>query len=319
MDTIISQILNVTQNAAIACYWHIWSWDKMAADQAATESMRQTLNTLSISWTIVIGEWERDEAPMLFIGEKVGKWWTEIDISVDPLEGTNLCAYNMPGSITVMWIGPKGSLTNAPDTYMEKLVVGKKVWNKVSLNKTLEENIKIIAQSYKITIPEVHIIIMNRKRHKKLIQDIHNIWAKVKLITDWDIMWGIETLLGETTNIHALMGIGAAPEWVITACAVKTLWGYMESRFKPYDEDMKIKQTNIVERMQKIWIQEEKIYTMNDLAKWDELYFFATWVTTCSLLKWIKKNNEKITTHSIVWNSKNKSRQHITTNHLTHK
>jgi len=291
------KFVTVTEKAAIASLPFIGKDDRHGADAAATDAMRDALNKMNISGEIVIGEGERDEAPMLFIGEKLGLGGEEIDIAVDPLEGTNLCAANLPGSICVMAIGKKGSLFSAPDTYMEKIVVGKEVSKDISLNKSVKENIKIIANSYEISLNEVNVIVLDRERHIDLISDLREIGVHVHLITDGDINAGISAALPHT-NIHALMGIGAAPEGVIKAAAIKGLKGKMRAKFKPQNDEVK-------QRMIKMGITDfDKEYTEDDLAKGDDVLFVATGVTSSDVINGVKISDDSIHTESLFISSK---------------
>src|SRR5437016_6386721 len=196
------------------------------ADQVATEAMRQTMDSVPMRGTIVIGEGERDEAPMLYIGEKVGAGWQDgaafpqVDIAVDPLEGTNLCATGAPNSITVLAASERGGLLNAPDCYMEKLVVGQPSRGHVDLDAPVEDNLKAIAKSLGRQVEDLVIVVLDRPRHKKLMDDIRAAGARIRLIGDGDLSAGIAAaVLG--TGVHAVMGIGGAPEGVITAAAMR--------------------------------------------------------------------------------------------------
>ena len=297
---LLPYLVSVTERAAIACFPMIGKGDKMEADRLATETMRETFNTLDISGEIVIGEGERDEAPMLYIGEKVGKGGFEIDIAVDPLEGTNLCADNLPGSITVMAIGEKGSLFNAPDTYMEKIVVGSKVKEKVSLTYSVEDNLKIISKAYEIDVADLVVIVLKRDRHVSLVEEIEALGARIKFISDGDVMAGVDAIV-EGSGIHALMGIGAAPEGVITAAAVRMLGGQMEAKLMPYDDKMEQLNEDVVSRMKEMGIPEiTTLYTEDDLARSDNLVFIATGVTTGDLISGIQYVDGKYNTETIV-------------------
>ena len=317
VTNLILDFVRVTEDAAIACSALTGAGDRKEADRLATEAMRSAFNTIPFSGTIVIGEGERDEAPMLFIGEKVGKGGIEVDIAVDPLEGTNLCAEDRAGAITVMAIGPKGSLKHAPDTYMNKIVVGPQVTEKISLAYTLEENLDIIARAYDCDIEDLNIIVMKRSRHDQLVKDIRALGAKIRFIDDGDVFGGLSALMAEETGVHALIGIGAAPEGVITACAVKALGGQMEGQFMPYDGDMKEIQQDVVERMHQMGIADiQKRYTADELACGDNVIFIATGVTSGEILQGIESDGEYLMTDSIVISSEDKTIRTIQTKHL---
>ena len=304
------QFISVTEQAAIASAPFVGKDDKDGADKAATDAMRKALNSMNISAKVVIGEGERDEAPMLFIGEELGLGGEQkIDIAVDPLEGTNLCAANLPGSICVMALGPEGSLIAAPDTYMDKIVVGKEVSDNISLDNSVKENLKIIAESYNIPTSEVNVIVLDRERHIDLIADLREEGAHVHLISDGDVCAGISAALPHM-KVHALMGIGAAPEGVIKAVAVKGLGGKMRARFKPQNEEVK-------QRMINMGITDfEKQYTENDLAKGDDLLFVATGVTSGDIMKGIQIVNNELHTDSIFISTKSKQISKLQTVHL---
>lgn len=315
VDTLWARLARVTEEAALACRLKVGSGDKHEADRLATEAMRTAFNDISISGTVVIGEGERDDAPMLYIWEKVGKWWTEIDIAVDPLEWTNLCAYNHPGAITVLAVWPTWSLLHAPDTYMDKFVVWPVVQKTISLEQSVTDRITIIAEAYDAEVGDIHIIVMNRTRNEQLIKEILATWAKVKLIEDGDVCAWIDALMSDTSGIYGLMWIGAAPEWTITAVAVKALWWQMSARLMPYDDTMTIKNEDVVARMEKMWASEETVYTADDLAKWDDLVFVATGVTTWSVLEWISQYQSWFVTDTLILRTWSRPIQYVKTVH----
>src|SRR5271166_2602540 len=240
-----SRFLRVVEVAAIASARTMGQGERKLSDQVATEAMRQTMDTIPMRGTIVIGEGERDEAPMLYIGEKVGAEFPdgsgvpEVDIAVDPLEGTNLCATGAPGSITVLAASERGGLLNAPDCYMEKIVVGPSCKNAVELDAPVADNLKNIAKRLERDVEDLVIVVLDRPRHEKLIADIRKAGARIKLITDGDLSPGISaSVIG--TGVHAVMGSGGAPEGVLTAAAIRCLNGYMVGRLmltKPEQEE----------------------------------------------------------------------------------
>src|SRR6201998_4572395 len=239
------EFLRVVEKAAIASARTMGQGDRPLADQVATEAMRQTMDTVPMRGNIVIGEGERDEAPMLYIGEKVGAEFPdgrnvpEINIAVDPLEGTNLCATGAPGAITVLAASEKGGLLNAPDCYMEKIVVGPSCKHAVDLDAPVSVNLKNIARRLHRGVEDLVIIVLDRPRHEKLIADIRKAGARIRLITDGDLSPGIAAaVIG--TGVHAVMGSGGAPEEVLTAPAIRCLNGYMVGRLvltKPEQEE----------------------------------------------------------------------------------
>jgi fructose-1,6-bisphosphatase class II len=228
-DDLSLEFVRVVERAAIAAARTMGQGDRKYADQVAVEAMRQEMETLDIEGVIVIGEGERDEAPMLYIGEKVGKGGTPVDIAVDPLEGTNLCATGAPNAIAVLAASEKGGLLNAPDIYMEKLVVGPSSKGKVDINAPVEANLKAIAQALERDVHDLVVIVLDRPRHEKLIADIRKVGARIRLIGDGDLSAGITaSLVG--TGVHAVMGTGGAPEGVITAAAMRCLNGEIQAK-----------------------------------------------------------------------------------------
>src|SRR5579859_1423891 len=225
----------VVEEAAIASAHTMGTGDRHKADQVATEAMRATMDTVPMRGTIVIGEGERDEAPMLYIGEQVGAGWhdgerlPEVDIAVDPLEGTNLCATGAPGAITVLAASEHGGLLNAPDCYMEKLVVGPSCKDVVELDAPVRYNLKAIAQALGRKVEDLVVMVLDRPRHEKLIGEIRAAGARIKLISDGDLSAGIAAAV-VGAGVHAVMGIGGAPEGVITAAAMRCLNGEILAR-----------------------------------------------------------------------------------------
>lgn len=310
-------LFHVTEQAAIAASKLTGKMDKMEADRLATEAMRESFNALPISGRIVIGEGERDDAPMLFIGEEVGTGGVEIDIAVDPLEGTNLCAYNRPESVAVLGVGPRGSLMHAPDTYMDKIIVGIEVTEPVSLDYTPEQNLEIIASGHGIPVEEVTIMLLKRKRNMPLVHAIVSCGARVKLINDGDVCAGINALFTSVSGVHALMGIGAAPEGVISACSVRALDGQMFGRLMPYDSDMEVLQSDVVDRMKTMGIDDiDKIYRADELAKGDDILFVATGVTAGNILSGVKRMKNYLETETLILSTKSRTMQKVLTRHL---
>src|ERR1700758_3502368 len=230
------EFLRVVENGAIAAARTMGFGDRHKADEVAVEAMRKTMDAVQMDGTIVIGEGERDEAPMLYIGEKVGlathapkALFPEVDIAVDPLEGTNLCATGLPNAIAVLAASERGGLLHAPDLYMEKLVVGPSSKDVVSLDASVSENLNAIAKVLRRDVSDLVVTVLDRERHEKLIADIRATGARIRLIGDGDLSAGIAAaVIG--TGVHAVMGSGGAPEGVITAAAVRCLNGYMLGR-----------------------------------------------------------------------------------------
>jgi fructose-1,6-bisphosphatase class II len=293
------EFLRVVENAAIACAKTMGQGERKYSDHVATEAMRQTMDTVPMNGTIVIGEGERDEAPMLYIGEKVGAEFhdgmqvPEIDIAVDPLEGTNLCATGSPGAITVLAASERGGLLHAPDCYMDKIVVGPSCKGAVDLDAPVANNLKNIAQALERDVEDLVVVVLDRPRHEKLIADIRKAGARIKLISDGDLSPGIAAaVIG--TGVHAVMGSGGAPEGVLTAAAIRCLNGYMVGRLmltKPEQE----------ERVAKMGIKDvKKVYTADDLAPGNQIIFAATGVTEGALMKGVRFFGEGTRTSSVV-------------------
>jgi fructose-1,6-bisphosphatase II len=294
MDSDLSlEFLRVVEQAAIACAHTMGQGDRHNSDQVAVEAMRKVMDSVRIDGTIVIGEGERDEAPMLYIGEKVGQGGDEVDIAVDPLEGTNLCALGTPGAIAVLAASDKGGLLHAPDLYMEKLVVGPSSKHAVHLDAPVEDNLNAIAKCLDRDIDDLVIVVLDRPRHEKLIADIRATGARIRLISDGDLSAGI-TAAARGTGVHALMGTGGAPEGVLTAAAMRCLNGEIFARLvvnKPEHE----------ERCRQMGITDVKrIYKSKDLAPGADIIFAATGVTDGTLMKGVRFFGDGVRTSSVI-------------------
>jgi fructose-1,6-bisphosphatase class II len=261
--------------------------------------MRKTMDTVPMHGTIVIGEGERDEAPMLYIGEQLGGPYLDgravphVDIAVDPLEGTNLCATGAPGAITVLAASEKGGLLHAPDCYMEKIVVGPSCKNAVDIDAPVSVNLKNIARRMQRGVDDLVVVVLDRPRHEKLIADIRKAGARIKLIGDGDLSAGIAAaVMG--TGVHAVMGSGGAPEGVITAAAIRCLNGYMLGR-------LVVDKPELEERIAKMGIKDKKkIYEAEDLAPGKQMIFAATGVTEGALLKGVRFFGEGTRVSSVI-------------------
>src|SRR5438874_1956770 len=292
------EFTRIVEEAAIESAKTMGMGDRPRADQVATEAMRRTMDTVPMRGTIVIGEGERDEAPMLYIGEKVGAKLEglplpEVDIAVDPLEGTNLCATGAPNSITVLAASERGGLLHAPDCYMEKLVVGQACKDGIDLDAPVKYNLKMIAKSLDRDVKDLVIIVLDRPRHEKLIDDIRTAGARIKLIGDGDLSAGIAAaVMG--TGVHAVMGTGGAPEGVITAAAMRCLNGEIFAR-------LVVDKPELEERVKNMGIKDsKKVYLAKDLAPGENIVFAATGVTDGSLLKGVRFFGDGIRTQSLV-------------------
>ena len=309
------EFLRVVENAAIASARTMGQGDRPLSDQVATETMRKVMDTIPMRGTIVIGEGERDEAPMLYIGEQVGGKFPDgrdvpdVDIAVDPLEGTNLCATGAPGAITVLAASEKGGLLHAPDCYMEKIVVGPSCKNAIELDAPVGDNLKNIARRLHRGVDDLVIMVLDRPRHERLIADIRKAGARIKLIGDGDLSAGIAAaVIG--TGVHAVMGSGGAPEGVITAAAIRCLNGYMQGR-------LVINKPELEERITKMGIKDKnRIYEAEDLAPGKQLIFAATGVTEGALLKGVRFFGEGERTSSVILTLKTGKVRFIESIHL---
>ena len=306
MDTDLSlEFLRVVEQAAIASAHTMGNGDRHKSDHVAVETMRAVMDTVPIDGTIVIGEGERDEAPMLYIGEKVGLVHakgikslelvrlSEVDIAVDPLEGTNLCATGTPNAIAVLAASEKGGLLHAPDLYMEKLVVGPSSKNHVSLDASVADNIRAIAKCLGRDVDDLVVIVLDRPRHEKLIKDIRATGARIRLIGDGDLSAGI-TAAVRGSGVHAVMGTGGAPEGVLTAAAMRCLSGEIFAR-------LTVSNSEHEERCQAMGITDfRKIYRACDLAPGKNIIFAATGVTDGTLMKGVRFFGDGIRTSSVI-------------------
>ena len=292
------EFARVTEAAALASARWMGRGDKNAADDAAVRAMRAVFDTVNIDGTVVIGEGEMDEAPMLYIGEKVGTGRLScVDVAVDPLEGTNIVAKGSTGAISVIAVAPRGCFLHAPDMYMDKIVVGPLAKGKVCLDAPVEDNILAVSKALNKRIEEVTVVILDRTRHKKLIEDVRKVGARIKLISDGDVSPAVATTFDDS-GVDMMMGIGGAPEGVLAAAALACLGGDMQARLVPEDEKE-------IERIHAMGIADEKkLLKMEDLLKGDDVIFVATGITDGSLLRGVRYNSRGASTHTIVMRSK---------------
>jgi len=290
------EFLRVVEEAALAASRTMGQGDRKYADHCAVEAMRTSMDTLPMRGTVVIGEGERDEAPMLFIGEKVGRQQPddpEVDIAVDPLEGTNLCATGEPNAIAVLAAANKGGLLHAPDCYMEKIIVGPAAKGVVHLDATPKENLTAIAKRLNRQVKDLVVIVLDRPRHEKLIEDIRSAGARIRLISDGDLSAGIAAAV-RRTNVHAVMGIGGAPEGVLAAAAIRCLNGGMQGRLVPTKDGQE-------ERMKAMGITDpRRIFTERDLAPGPEIMFAASGVTDGSFMRGVRYFGHGSRTSSLI-------------------
>jgi fructose-1,6-bisphosphatase class II len=312
------EFLRVVERAAIACAHTMGQGDRHKSDQVAVEAMRECLDSVPIDGTIVIGEGERDEAPMLFIGEKVGLAakgarsgvdLPRVDIAVDPLEGTNLCATGAANALAVLAASDQGGLLHAPDLYMEKLVVGPSSKHAVSLDAPVAENLRAIARCLERDVEDLVVIVLDRPRHERLIEEIRATGARIRLIGDGDLSAGIAAAV-VGSGVHAVMGTGGAPEGVLTAAAMRCLNGEIFARLvvsKPEHE----------ERSRAMGITDfKKVYTSKDLASGGSIIFAATGVTDGTLMKGVRFFGDGTRTSSVVMQSNPPRIRFIDTIHI---
>lgn len=310
------EFLRVVEQAAIASARTMGLGDRHRADQAAVEAMRRVMDSVPMDGTIVIGEGERDEAPMLYIGEKVGAAvhnsgmkYPAVDIAVDPLEGTNLCATGEPNAIAVLAASEQGGLLHAPDIYMEKIVVGPSCKGAVELDAPVADNLRAIARRLDRDVDDLVVIVLDRPRHEKLINDIRAAGARIRLISDGDLSAGISAAV-VGTGVHAVMGIGGAPEGVLAAAALRCLNGQILAR-------LVVSKPEHHERMAKMGIKDPKrIYDTADLAPGKHIIFACTGVTDGNLLRGVRFFGEGIRTHSLVLTLEQRQVRFIDTVHL---
>ena len=286
-----------TEAGAIAAARLMGRGDRMGADRAAVEAMRRAMEESDISGTIVIGEGERDEAPMLYIGEQVGnpEAAVSVDIAVDPLEGTNLVATGSPNATAVLAAAEPGGLMHAPDTYLEKLIVGPQAVGRVSINDPVATTLKTVADSLGRSIWDITVVILDRERHTQLIEDVRQTGARIKLIGDGDLTAAISVAVSGT-GVHAVMGIGGAPEGVLSAAALKCLGGEIQAKFRWRSDEEK-------ERGRRMGVDvddTERVYFTNDLASGENVVFCATGVTDGELLRGVRFFGGGARTHSLV-------------------
>ncbi len=323
--------LRVTEAAAIESARTMGQGDRKFSDHVAVEAMREAMDTVPMRGRIVIGEGERDKAPMLYIGEEVGgsrfaveerASFPEVDIAVDPLEGTNLCALGANNAIAVLAASERGGLLNAPDIYMDKIVVGPSCRGAIDIDAPVKENLKVIARRLNRDIEDLTIIALDRSRHHKLVEEIRAAGARIRLISDGDLSAGISAAVAGT-NIHALMGIGGAPEGVITAAAMKCLNGEILAKLVFDPEKLGVDKSKVPpadevkRRLESMGITDpNKVYDTNDLAPGKKVIFAATGVTDGALLRGVRFFGSGKRTHSVVMTTETKNIRFVDTVHV---
>jgi fructose-1,6-bisphosphatase II len=308
-NTFVLQLSHATEMAAIAAARAAGFGDKKAADKAAVKAMRGFFNQVDFRGKVVIGEGERDKAPMLFIGEKLGTGkGRAIDIAVDPLENTNATASLGPRAIAVLAASERGGLFHAPDMYMDKLVVGPEAAGKVNIDAPVAKNLKVVAKALERDIKDLVVVILDRPRNEKYIKGVRSAGARVKLIPDGDLLPGIAVAM-RGTGVHIVMGIGAAPEGVMTAAGIRCLKGEMQARFWPKDKSEE-------SRLRKMGGSAKKIYKTDDLASGKQIVFCATGVTNGDVLKGVRFFGGGARTNTLVANTISNKIRLVDTTHV---
>lgn len=326
---LLYDFLRVVEAAAVASARTMGQGERKYSDHVAVETMRTVMDTIPMDGTIVIGEGERDEAPMLYIGERLGlgahkgnrRPYPKVDIAVDPLEGTNLCATGSANAIAVLAAAEKGGLLHAPDIYMNKIVVGPSVKGAVDIDAPVRRNLKAIAKRLHRKVEDLVIVVMDRPRHRKLIGDIRAAGARIQLISDGDLSAGISAAVAGS-GVHALMGIGGGPEGVITAAAMKCLNGEIQARFVMKEqlemaEDRAKIADGVFDRMQAMGIKDPtRVFNTNELAPGNKIIFAACGVTDGPLMRGVRFFGHGKRTHSLIMTTETKHVRFVDTVHV---
>jgi fructose-1,6-bisphosphatase II len=307
------ELVRVTEAAAMAAARLMGRGDKNAADHAAVQAMRTALASVGMDGTVVIGEGEKDEAPMLFIGEKIGSGQPpKVDIAVDPIDGTRLLSLGLPNAISVVALAEEGSLYNSPGVfYMNKIAVGPAAKGAIDIDKSVSWNLRSVARAKKIDVSELTVVILDRPRHEHLIREVRDSGARIKLITDGDIAGAIMTAL-EDTGVDVLMGIGGAPEAVVSACALKCIGGDMQCRLYPRNEEEKRKAIDMGADF-------DELFTIDKLVKGSNVFVSLTGITNGELVDGVKYYEHGLETHSLVMRSKSGTVRDIRARHSLEK
>ncbi len=291
------ELVRVTEGAAMAAARHMGRNNKEEADGAAVDSMRRSLGYVDMDGVVVIGEGEKDEAPMLYIGEHVGNGnEPRVDVAVDPIEGTRLLARGLPGSISTVALAERGSMFQTHCFYMEKLIVGPRAARVIDITDSVAANLRRIAKAEGRSVEDLTVVVLDRPRHEKLLGEIRSAGARVKLITDGDVPAGLMAVMEHRTGIDVLMGIGGATEGVLAACAVKCVGGGMQARLWPRDDAER-------QLVRDEGTDPDRVFTLNDLCSGDNVFFAATGITDGELLGGVRFRGRYAETHSVVMRS----------------
>jgi len=306
------EFVRVTEAAALGASKWVGLGNDKAADQAAVDYMRKAFSSIAFDGTVVIGEGERDEAPMLYIGEKIGQTGCKgpkLDIAIDPLEGTTLTAQGRANAISVLAAAPKGHFLNAPDTYMKKIAVGPGAAGVIDINAPVKDNVKAVAKKLGRDVSSITVVILDRPRHADIIRQVREAGARIYLIQDGDVAAAVATAFPLDSDIDMLLGTGGAPEGVIAAAALQCLGGDMQGQLQPRNDEE-------VKRAAKMGVKNiDKVFTIDELAKPEDIMFAATGVTNGSFLKGVRITKDGAMTHSVVMRSKTGTIRYIEAYH----
>ena len=307
------ELVRVTETAALAASAWVGRGDKDAADFAAVEAMRKMINTVDMSGVIVIGEGEKDNAPMLHNGEKVGNGsGPECDVAVDPIDGTSLTSNGLNGAVSVIALAPRGTMFDPSAVYyMDKIVTGPEAADAIDINLPPAENVRRVAKAKRTDVSDVTVIVLDRPRHENLLKELRAIGARIRLIRDGDVAAAIETAR-PNTGIDILMGIGGTPEGVVTAAAMRALGGVIQGRLHPRSEQEKVRATQA-------GLDLSRVLTTNDLVSSDDVFFSATGITDGELLKGVRYTEFGAVSHSLVVRGRSKTVRIIETEHRVSK
>ncbi|MDK2864832.1 MAG: fructose,6-bisphosphatase [Thermotogota bacterium] len=303
-------LVRVTEAAALVSSLQLGRGDKEAVDRAAVDAMRGMLDYIPMRATVVIGEGEKDKAPMLYIGEKVGTWEAdspEYDIAVDPVDGTRLVAYGLSNAISVLAAAEKGAITYLPTFYSWKLAVGPELAGKLDLNLSITENLRRASEVLGVKISEITVVVLNRDRHRDIIEEIRSAGARIKLISDGDVAAAIATAIPES-GVDIYMGIGGSPEAVLAAAALRCLGGEMQLRLWPHSREEK-------EKVLSDGYDLERIYRTEELVSGEDVVFVATGITSGDFLKGVRYMRDKVITESIAMRARSRTVRKITAYH----
>ena len=304
------EFVRVTEAAALASAPWMGKGQKKSADGAAVDAMRTMFETVKINGVVVIGEGEKDEAPRLYIGEKIGDQQDgpELDIAVDPVEGTTLVARGLPNALAIIAVADRGTLLKAPDIYMDKIMAGPEARGAINIDASVEDNLRAVAEALNKSVKDLTVVVLDRDRHTDLISEIRAVGSRIKLLADGDVAGGIATAL-ENNGIDLAIGIGGATEGVLTAAALRCLGGEIQARLVYRDEADKEKARNL-------GITDlDKIYKTEDLAAGEDIMFAVTGITDGDLLKGVRYHRNKATTYSLVMRSKTGTVRYISADH----